>query len=709
MHTSKNRTRTALTRIASPTAAAALAIAAGLAQPAAGASRTWNSGDGLWLDPTKWMFGFAPEWGDDVWLGNLAAAQNAHVVVNPEAVVVGGGDLHILNGVTLDLNGTEWASFGEVFMSGAGSTMIVRPGPPGWNIADFQAGLHLGAGSHFQLVDDPLVKLYYDSESSGTISGRGRVVLESVTPFRNDGVISPSNNGGLEITSSVDTAVDLDGFTGAGQLLLTTPFSQLTVQTSALTDTFGGTIFLGTGALLTMDLDAGWTADAQSTINVASAMPGAAAQIGGTEFILGGAVNIGGAHGALRILAETVVVSGAEASLGTDDALEFDGITTVEGGVFDLAEGATIDFDGPAHIEGGTFSMVGNSTNEGVVRLNAATTWSGETTFHGVARQVGDATTAAGLGAVINATTFDMDGNGDTHWAVNNSVVVNADAIDLLGAQTFDGSMAISGGIFGAMRINLTDPSAAWIMAGSMELAGSGALPVTRVGGSHMIVTGDLRAVSGIPTITADTTLAAGSTIDIADGVALRVRGTTTVESGAVFTGSGTLQNGVGGTMVVESGAGLGQVGLVNSAILRIGDGVPGIAGVDSFQSAASALWSIDIGGHAAGTEHDLLLVTGGAAEIDGTLAVELSDLGTGMFVPEVGDEFTILIAAGGVSGAFGNAPVSLLPSGLGVHWSVIYNPNSVVLRVDQIVPSPGAMTLAGLSSLAFVRRFRGR
>lgn len=709
MHCSRTLSRTAFHRTASPTPAVALLLAVGLAQPATGASRTWSAGDGFWLDPTNWTLGFVPEWGDDVWLGSLAAAQNAHVLVNPEAVVVGGGDLHILNGVTLDLNGTEWASFGEVSISGAGSTMIVRPGPPGWNIPDFQSGLHLGAGSHFQLADDPLVKLYDDSASSGTISGRGRVVLESVTPFRNDGVIAPSNNGGLELTSSIDTAVDLDGLTGSGQLLLTTPFSRLSVQTSALTDSFGGTIFLGTGSLLTMDLDAGWTADAQSTINVASGMPGAAAQIDGAEFTLGGAVNIGGAHGALRILAETAVVDGADVFLGADDALEFDGKTTLEGGVFELADGARIDFDGPTHVEGGAFSMVGNSTNEGVVRFNSTTTWSGESTFDGVVRQVGDASTGGGLGIVINATTLDMDGNGSTHWAINAPLVVNAGALDLLGSQIFDGSLEIAGGFAGALAMHLTDPTEAWIMAGSMELAGAGGVPVTRIAGSHMIVTGDLHAVSGLPSITADATLAAGSAIDIADGVALRVRGATIVESGAVFAGTGMLQNGLGGTMLLESGAALGQIGLINNATLGIGESGPGIAAVDSFQSTASALWSIDIGGYAAGTEHDMLLVMGGPAEVDGTLAVELSDLGAGTFVPQIGDEFTILIASGGVSGAFGNSPVSLLPGGVGVHWSVIYNPNSVVLRVDHIVPTPGALAIAGLSSLMFVRRFRGR
>jgi hypothetical protein len=39
--------------------------------------------------------------------------------------------------------------------------------------------------------------------------------------------------------------------------------------------------------------------------------------------------------------------------------------------------------------------------------------------------------------------------------------------------------------------------------------------------------------------------------------------------------------------------------------------------------------------------------------------------------------------------------------------WEVIYNANSVVLRLDRIVPTPGAIALFGLGGLMIARRRR--
>ena len=138
-----------------------------------------------------------------------------------------------------------------------------------------------------------------------------------------------------------------------------------------------------------------------------------------------------------------------------------------------------------------------------------------------------------------------------------------------------------------------------------------------------------------------------------------------------------------------------------------IGEHGPGIAAVDSLSSTDDASWGVDIGGYAAGTEHDLLLVTGGSAALDGILMVSLADLGAGTFLPQIGDEFTILTALTGVSGTFANDPVSSA-GGLTFEWSVIYNPSSVVLRLDNIVPAPGAgIVITGACALGAVPRRR--
>jgi hypothetical protein len=704
MHTSKTLSRTSPARTPHPGAAAALIVAAGMAQSAHGAWVQWDAGDGSWFTATNWNTGAVPTPANDVQIGNLSGISNSTVTFSNPGGTTAVQALELQGVMTLDI--THGRLQADTFDNYSGH-LIVRS----------EEGLRaeLRSSSDITLMDDASLIVLGDSWSNGTIAGRGSVRIFSPDVFQNYGSIEPSNNGGLTLEASfmglpMPIDLDADGIgVGVSRLWLETPFSVLRVNAHSLADPYSWYTRMAPGSLLEMNLATGWEADADARVTIMGLdTPAAASQIAGSDWTFGGELVMEEGQSHLRVLANAVINDTATGAFAPDSWVEFDGETTVEGGVFIMQEGARIDFDGPTHIEGGTFSMVGNSTIEGVVRFNSDTAWSGETTFKGVARQVGDATTTGGLGTVINATTFDMDGNGSTHWAVNNSVVVNADAIDLLGAQTFDGSMVVSGGVFGAMRINLTDPGAAWIMAGSLELAGSGALPVTRIAGSHMIVTGDLDAVSGIVQITADTTLAPGSQIDIADGATLRVRGNTIVESGAAFTGTGTLQNGLDGTMLLESGVGLAQIGLINNGALRIGEAGPGIAAVDTFASTAPASWNIDIGGYAAGTEHDILLVTGGASTLDGLLTVTLNDLGAGLFVPQIGDEFTILASVGGVSGVFSNAPVSLLPGGMVVEWSVIYNPSSVVLRVDTIVPAPGPVALAAAAlALGVVRRRR--
>src|SRR5690606_19830515 len=83
-----------------------------------------------------------------------------------------------------------------------------------------------------------------------------------------------------------------------------------------------------------------------------------------------------------------------------------------------------------------------------------------------------------------------------------------------------------------------------------------------------------------------------------------------------------------------------------------------------------------------------------------GNLDVTL--LNVDAFVPSLGDEFTILTAVGGVSGQFQNSPVSWA-AGKQFHWTVLYHPNDVTLRLDSItVPEPASVMLAALAALVW-------
>jgi hypothetical protein len=141
------------------------------------------------------------------------------------------------------------------------------------------------------------------------------------------------------------------------------------------------------------------------------------------------------------------------------------------------------------------------------------------------------------------------------------------------------------------------------------------------------------------------------------------------------------LQNGGVGTMVINSGLNTGTVGLSNAGELHVGSG-PGIISVDRFQN--SGVWEVQIGGHTAGTEYDRV-VANGPATVGGTLEVELIQTPAGaVFVPVVGDEFTILNAVGGVTGSF--APdVTTTVGDTTYHWEVIIGGADAVLRLASI------------------------
>jgi hypothetical protein len=172
---------------------------------------------------------------------------------------------------------------------------------------------------------------------------------------------------------------------------------------------------------------------------------------------------------------------------------------------------------------------------------------------------------------------------------------------------------------------------------------------------------------------------------------AIRMRGQTTVRDGVTFSGEGAFYNGVGGSMALHHGLSLGDAALFNQGDLSIRrynfPQQSGLVSVDRFTNEQQGTWHVRIGGPVPGDQHDLLVVSDGAATLGGSIQVELTGAGGGLFQPQVGDEFTILTALGGVSGTFIANPVTVAQDGT-YAWTVLYQPNAVVLRLDTYTPS---------------------
>ncbi len=157
----------------------------------------------------------------------------------------------------------------------------------------------------------------------------------------------------------------------------------------------------------------------------------------------------------------------------------------------------------------------------------------------------------------------------------------------------------------------------------------------------------------------------------------LHLQGDAILRQGATFEGGGTLV--IDPTASFTGGGNLG-VDLENQGIVRPGfsPGVLNVAG--DYTQGASGTLEIDVAGTSRG-DWDLLAASGNVS-LSGMLNVFL----LGGFTPALGDSFTIVTAAGGLSGTFSDILFPPLP--VGQTWSIDYSRTSVVLST--IIGVPG-------------------
>lgn len=700
--------------------AAALLAAVGLAAPAGAANWHWNALSGAWTDGGNWLSGATPPDDAHVLLGSLVGVQNSTVWIDEysdEHVA----DLTITDGMTLRTNlGFLWVA-GDTVISGSNTV----PGPFGTQQVfasrilvepvkgeSFRTGnLTLSNGARMDFVDQSFARI----ENVATIGAGTRVgglgyldMLGGGTTLVNDGVIRGSEGWGMRLRQLGGGLYDLDGLSGDGELDLSEAGGvALHINGTSLADTFSGVITLAMGSDLYMNLDEGWTADANSEIRVEGFhVPLQSAHIAGGAATIGGLINVVGPLAAINIAptsidllssVNVVLEQGGHATFGTNSSQ-----VTVHGGEYHMGSESVVRFFGDITMLGGHFIA---ETDEFLNAVNFfdPSSWSGDVVIDGLGYFHDDVTIAGAT--TIDARALAMDGWGDSVWNVGSSLVVNAGRIDYFG-NTFGSELHIGGAFASRLEISLDDPNEAWTMAGVMDIEGNAAFSLERLAGSRMILTGALSLDSGRARIGADLDIESGSFITIGSATAmLTVTGDTTVRAGAAFEGDGLLVNS-GATLLLHDGADLADVGLRNGGTLLIADG-GGTAAVDRLELTDNSLWIVDFLPDDAGPTHDLLIVTGSGATLDGLIEVNVAWPLSVSDLPTPGAEYTILTALGGVTGIFKNDPVSTHASGLTLEWSVIYDENSVALRLDAIVPTPGSGALAALGLLVASRRRR--
>ncbi len=708
-------------------------------QPALG--QDWIGGDGLWSEPSNWHTNSVPGITDLAFIGTFeSTVQDLSIQIDQPAFVE---DLRIGNGNQVT---NRVLPAGDAFPVSVQAALAIRgenvlnPGPsqpaalfiyPSAGPADLTASqVSLSADSELALRGGAVANI----GSSLLIDANARLAGQGVVNFNggfftasNDGVIDAQ--GVLTLNQLGDALFDLDGTNESGKLFVggnsfgdggPKVNDHFTLNGTGLTDAFSDLLSLANDRRLTMNLTESWTLDADSVVQVGiDGETNQPAVIEGSPVTLEGELSMTsslhfGEWAHLVITSDATINSSADVKLGNESRVEFAGATIVNGGQFTLESGTTeLVFSDETLIRGGVFTTFSDAPIDGVVTFLGPTEWDGEVTINGVARQFDDAT-VSGV-TVINAHRFDLDGSPgasfQADWQVNSSLVVNAENIQSTNeSNTFGSEMTIGGGATGQFTLNLADPEDFWTMEGTLNLNNILPFGTTRLAGSKVWLAGELNVSGTDIRVNADTRFASGATTNFGTpSSSLGMQKKSYIDAGATFVGAGTLTNRTTGEMTLADGVTLDETGLVNQGLLSVGDS-PGIASVDSFENTATGTWIVDIGGHLAGDEHDLLQVTGSFdALLDGLLGVELIDAGSGLFLPEIGDEFTILTSVADVSGTFDADPVSLA-AGKVFQWEVLYNPHDVTLKlvaIENIVPEPSTALLLSVWSLAGVLRRR--
>jgi autotransporter-associated beta strand protein len=308
----------------------------------------------------------------------------------------------------------------------------------------------------------------------------------------------------------------------------------------------------------------------------------------------------------------------ANVSLGAVGSATFSGTLTPFGTTYRLGGG-----DGTLTVTsvlGGANSLIidTNGTAGGTVILTGANTYSGGTTIAGGTLAIGaDNNLGTGPVSMLNGTT-----------------------LQFLQGFTFTHAIKVAG-----------DPTFSVPLGSTLTLAAAiadGALPgdIVKTGGGTLIL-----AASN--TYTGGTTVSAG-TLEVDGSIASS--GLTTVNSGTLLTGAGTA-----GNTQVNAGA-----------IFAPGNGTPGssmtIAGNLAFQ--AGAIYLVQLNPSTAS-----LANVAGSAQLGG--ATVAANFAGGNYVSK---QYTILTAAGGVSGTFGAMVDTNLPSGF--HTSLSYDPTHAYLNL---------------------------
>ncbi len=584
----------------------------------------------------------------DLTLSGAGSINNLVFDKSGSALQVGSySTLNLTNGITDIPAKTNLLIFGTI-SSGSSNGLA--------NLSSIEGDLQLQNGKALMINTNTLTVV------GGGIELYGNSSL-SVTNLTVSGslydIVIGSPDGGFDPTPSVLT---VNGTFTNGSRVFVGSFGPGDANVGILNNT--GTIQIETAGVLTLTSSA--TSNNSGSISVAKGgefLIGAsnAAVTGKGSLVLGGGLVTG--LSASDVLTNRSDIIGFGTIGNNSMGLINDGLITAAGngdvltidpssaglnnqGRFNVNAGATMDITGPANsflnfdaasgtLTGGYYNIVNGTLqfdNANIV-TNAA-----HITLNGTQSRIIDQNGANGLANFAsNATTGSFTLSGGRNFATS-------------GAFSNAGSVTISKGSSFTVggTANYTQTAGTTTVIGTLSLSSPGSVNVS---GGLVLDTGAINTGSFVQT--AGTTTVNGTLSAVSGGV--------NASGGSIY-GIGTITGNINLT------GGLLSAG---SASKKAGELT---LKATYAQSGAGAL-DVDLGGTTAGTQYDVLDITG-TASLGGTLNVDLIS----GFKPTVGETFDI-IDYSSETGAFATLNLPKLTGG--DTWSITYNATDVVLTVD--------------------------
>lgn len=410
------------------------------------------------------------------------------------------------------------------------------------------------------------------------------------------------------------------------------------------------------------------------TVNVNMAIAGGMGGNGGSAGAMGSIGGGGGAGGAGLVLTQggtvninAAISGGAGGNGGAGAAV---GGAAGAGGVGVLGSDLSLTLAGTAVVTGGL-------SGDGVTRANAITFtggtnrlefWSGASVTGNV---VAAGTSTFALGGAANGTfdlsqlgpagqyqgfgTLEKAGTGT--WTVSNAPgatmawQVSAGTLDLGGTTQAASAFTLTGGTLSNGTLSST--ASFDLQAGTVSAILSGASGLAKTGAGDVILTG-VNTYGGATTVSAGRLIVNGS---IATSSSL------TVNAGGTLGGSGTV-----GTTIIAGGT------------LAPGNSIGTLLVNGNLSFNAASTYAVEV----SPTASDRVNVTGSATLGGATVAASFA---AGTYIAK---QYTILNAAGGVVGTFGQKVDTNLPSGF--KSALSYDPNNAFLDLTlDFTPTPAS------------------